>query len=63
LDRFAAAGKILPKNNEITGRCFVGMVFECALSGTLWKGFLGKRYRPEEVVNNNIPIFARGLKT
>jgi AcrR family transcriptional regulator len=63
LDRFAAAGKILPKNNEITGRCFVGMVFECALSGTLWKGFLGKRYRPDDVVSNNIPIFARGLRT
>lgn len=62
LDRFAAAGQILPKNNEITGRCFVGMVFECALSGTLWKGFLGKRYRPHDVVSNNIPIFARGLR-
>jgi AcrR family transcriptional regulator len=62
LDRFAATGQILPKNNEITGRCFVGMVFECALSGTLWRGFLGKRYRPDDVVSNNIPIFARGLK-
>lgn len=63
LDRFAASGQILPKNNEITGRCFVGMVFECALSGTLWKGFLGKRYRPDDVVSNNVPIFARGLRT
>jgi TetR/AcrR family transcriptional regulator, cholesterol catabolism regulator len=63
LDRFAAAGLILPRNNEITGRCFVGMVFECALSGTLWRGFLGKRYRLDDVVSNNIPIFARGLKT
>jgi AcrR family transcriptional regulator len=62
LDRFAASGEILAKNNEITGRCFVGMVFECALSGTLWKGFLGRRYRPDDVVGNNIPIFARGLR-
>jgi AcrR family transcriptional regulator len=62
LDRFAAADLILPKNNVITARCFVGMVFECALSSTLWKGFLGKRFNPEDIVNNNIPIFARGLR-
>ena len=62
LDRLSAMGRIVPGNNEITGRCFVGMVFECALSGTLWKGFLGKRYRPREVVTNNVPIFARGLR-
>jgi AcrR family transcriptional regulator len=62
LDRFAAADLILPKNNVITARCFVGMVFECALSSTLWKGFLGKHFNPEDIVNNNIPIFARGLR-
>jgi len=62
LDRFAAADLILPKNNIITARCFVGMVFECALSSTLWKGFLGKRFNPTDIVNNNIPIFARGLR-
>jgi AcrR family transcriptional regulator len=62
LDRFAAADLILPKNNIITARCFVGMVFECALSSTLWKGFIGKRFHPADIVNNNIPIFARGLR-
>jgi AcrR family transcriptional regulator len=62
LDRFTAAGLILPKNSIITARCFVGMVFECALSSTLWKGFLGKRFHPADIVNNNIPIFARGLR-
>jgi AcrR family transcriptional regulator len=62
LNRFRAANLILAKNNEITARCFVGMVFECALSSTLFKGFLGKRYHAAEVVQNNISIFARGLR-
>ncbi len=62
LNRFAAAERIQPVNVEITGRCFVGLVFECALSATLWRGFHGRRYRPADVVDNNIPIFARGLR-
>jgi AcrR family transcriptional regulator len=60
-DRFFEEGKIIEKNNEITARCFTGMVFDCALSFTLWRGFMGKNYKPEEVVANNIPIYVRGL--
>ncbi len=63
LDRFYEDGKIIKKNNEITARCFTGMVFDCALSTTLWKGFQGKAFKPEEVVANNVPIYARGLTT
>jgi len=61
LDRLYSEGKIKQKNNEITARCFVGMVFDCALGATLWKGFMGKSYRPEEIIANNVPIFVDGL--
>ena len=61
LDRFYEDGKIIKKHNEITARCFTGMVFDCALGVTLWRGFQGKTYKPEDVVANNVPIYARGL--
>ena len=61
LDRLYSEGKIRKKNNEITARCFIGMVFDCALSSTLWKGFQGKNYGPEEIIANNVPIFIGGL--
>jgi AcrR family transcriptional regulator len=62
LDRLRDGGFIIEKNNEITARCFVGMVFECALGQTLWKKFLGSRYEPADVIANNVPIYAKGLK-
>ena len=62
LDDLYQQGRITRKNNEITARCFVGMVFDCALGVTLWKGMQGKVYRPAEVIANNVPIYARGLK-
>ncbi|MCP4568333.1 MAG: TetR/AcrR family transcriptional regulator [FCB group bacterium] len=61
LNKKFSEGKIKKKNNEITARCFVGMVFECALGASLWKGFQGKRFKPEEVIANNVPIFIDGL--
>jgi len=61
LDRLFQEGLILEKNNEITARCFIGMVFDCALGTTLWKGMQGKVFRPTETINNNIPIYAKGL--
>jgi AcrR family transcriptional regulator len=61
LDRLYAEGKIRKKHNEITARCFVGMVFDCALTATVWRGFLGKNYAPEDVIANNVPIFVDGL--
>jgi len=61
LDRLQAAGLVVKKHNEITARCFVGMVFDCALGFSLWKGLQGKSYDPEASVGNNIPIYVRGL--
>ncbi len=62
LDRLFEKGLIVRKNNEITARCFVGMVFDCALSVTLWRGMSGKNYQPTDVIENNVPIYARGLR-
>lgn len=63
LEWFQDKGVARSKNLEITARCFTGMVFDCALSVTLWKGFQGKNYSPDEVVANNIPIYAAGLRS
>jgi len=63
LDRLYAEGSIVEKSNEITARCFIGMVFDCAMSKTLWKGFHGWVYKPEEIIGNNVPIYVRGLSS
>lgn len=62
LDRLYKQKRIRKVNNEITARCFVGMVFDCALTYTLWKGMQGKVYAPADVVANNVSLFSRGLR-
>ena len=62
LDRLYKEQLIIQKNNEITARCFIGMVFDCALNITLWKGFQGKTFKPHEVIANNVPIYVQGLQ-
>jgi len=61
LDRLQSEGKVFARSNHITARCFIGMVFDCAMAKTLWKGFHGKSYRPNEIIANNVPIYIRGL--
>lgn len=31
------------------------------LGASLWKGFQGTHFKPEEVIANNVPIFVDGL--
>ena len=62
LDVMYDAGHIVEKNNEITARCFIGMIFDCALGFSLWKGMQGKVHKPSRVIANNVPIYAGGLK-
>ena len=62
-DRLQSQGLIVKKQNEITARCFVGMVFDCAMGNSLWKGLQGKIYEPNIIVSNNVPIYVRGLST
>ena len=61
LRRLQAEGRVREMNVEISARCFVGSVFDCALSGTMWKGFQGRSYSPEEIIANNVPVFVRGF--
>ncbi|MBN1211359.1 MAG: TetR/AcrR family transcriptional regulator [candidate division Zixibacteria bacterium] len=49
-------------NPVITARCFIGMIMDCAVSKNLWGKMQGERFQIEEVIENNVPIFARGLK-
>ncbi len=61
-DRLYEEKRIIKKNNEITARCFIGMVFDCSMGMTLWKGMQGKAYEPYEIIANNVPIYSRGLR-
>lgn len=61
-ERLQRQGLIIEKQNEITARCFTGMVFDCAMGNSLWKGMQGQTYAPDVIVNNNVPIYVRGLK-
>jgi AcrR family transcriptional regulator len=54
-------GIIRTHNTAITARCFIGMVFDCSLNATMWKGFYGKTFQARDVIANNVPIFVRGL--
>lgn len=62
LERLHKEDLIMEKNNEITARCFIGMVFDCAMGMTLWKGMQGRSYEPTEIIANNVPIYSKGLK-
>ncbi len=61
LDRLYEMGVIVEKNNEITARCFVGMVLDCAMGLSLYKSFQGRTYDPDVIIDNNVPIYVRGL--
>ncbi|GAB4327435.1 MAG: hypothetical protein Kow0074_22700 [Candidatus Zixiibacteriota bacterium] len=47
---------------QITARCFIGMVMDCALSLHLWRDFQGPRYDPKDVIQNNVQIYVAGLR-
>lgn len=63
LERLYDLRVIGPVNFEITARSFIGMIFDCALGLTLWKGSQGRAYRCDEIIASNVPIFAAGLKS
>jgi len=61
LDQFKTQGAIRKKDSEITARCFVGMVFDCATCTMLWDNYQGKKCSAQELIANNVPIFVAGL--
>ncbi len=62
LDRLYRSGLVIEINNEITARCFTGMVFDCAMYASLWKSFHGQPVEPCQMLSNNVPIYVRGLR-
>ena len=62
LQRRIATGEVREVDPWITSRCFVGMVVDCALSVGVWNKIMKFDFRADDVVCNNVPIFARGLE-
>lgn len=56
------SGEIRRVNPFITARCFVGMVMDCAVNVELWNHYDNTTFSTEEVVTNNVPIYAKGLR-
>ncbi len=63
LETRMADGEIREVDPYITGRCFVGMVVDCALSAGVWPKITEFKFNAGDVICNNVPIFARGLQT
>lgn len=61
LEHRMAKGEVREIEPFITSRCFVGMVMDCALNVSVWSKINHQEFVAQEVVCNNIPIFARGL--
>ena len=61
LTRRVATGEIRAIDPLITSRCFVGMVMDCALNVGVWNRIAGLDIQADDVVCNNVPIFALGL--
>jgi len=62
LEELIAQKKIKKVNPVMTARCFVGMVTDCSVGLNLWKRMQGTVFQPDEMIKNNVPIFAEGLK-
>jgi len=61
LARRMAAGEIREIDPLITSRCFVGMVMDCALNVGVFNSLADQDFQANDVVCNNVPIFALGL--
>ncbi len=54
-------GRFKPVDPLLTARAFVGLVMDCVLNCNLW-GELGyEDARPDQLIENNVPIFVSGL--
>lgn len=54
-------GEIIAVEPFLTGRCFVGMVMDCALNLGIWDRLVPSRNQTVEICNNSATIFANGL--
>ena len=53
--------EIVPVRAFLTGRCFVGMVLDCALNLGTWETLFPNRSQPIDIYSNTAAIFANGL--
>jgi AcrR family transcriptional regulator len=60
--RRIAGGELMPVDPQITARCYIGMVIGCAINAELWNPMEGIEQNTLAIVDNNVPIFARGLR-
>ncbi len=56
-----ASGEVCEVDAFTSSRCFVGMVMDCALNTGVWTRLTNEEFVAENVICNNVPIFARGL--
>ena len=63
LEQRMTAGEVREVEPYITARCFTGMVMDCALSVGVWNKISKLNFVANDVICNNVPIFARGLMT
>ncbi len=56
-----ANGEVCDVDAFTSSRCFVGMVMDCALNIGVWTRLTNEEFKAENVICNNVPIFARGL--
>jgi len=61
LEARIASGEVVDVDPYITSRCFVGMVMDCGLNINVWEKITDSQFQADDVVCNNVPIFARGL--
>lgn len=62
IERRKQTGEVRNVREFITARCFVGMVMDCAMSVGAWNKVTKFDFNASDVIANNVPIFARGLK-
>ena len=60
-ERRIAEGEIGAVEPFLTGRCFVGMVLDCALNLGVWETLFPNRNQPVDIYSNTAAIFANGL--
>jgi len=62
LEEMKRSGEVRDLETEISARCFVGMVMDCAMSGHLWAVAPEVNCGPEEIIRNNVSIYVEGLR-
>jgi AcrR family transcriptional regulator len=61
LEKRQKTGEVVQVDAFTSSRCFVGMVMDCALNTGVWTSITNQEFNAENVICNNVPIFARGL--